>query len=744
MSGSARRILAVGILLVLGAVVVLGALARSMLHDHALWLERSYRNRWAFRDVPTRRGSICDRHGVPLVRDQPRFALELDYDTFRRRNPLGAAVAGARLLWPDAFDHAHFDAAETAALRLLQLPAKALHAEASSKELARDLRFYVSSVADGLSAKPRAECVRLLLAAVADRSELAVLDVLGLSRDQVARTARRRSESLRQLAAILRANGGEADLGALLEKQWDERIADRGRLLPVRTLARSLPFEVAADLACALEEWRGFRLRPAVDRGTSDLAAQLPSVSSLLGVVTPLGTHRNDGDRLKGMVDDLVEKAQVQDALPDDLDLSEDAVARLQARASSFLRNRVMLAGRYGRSGVESAMESMLAGQLGLRFVERDAHARERLLYRSLDVNPGHDVRVTLDVALQGVLERVLDTHARGLDTAMAVIDARSGDILAIGGRPLTIEQGGKLLERTISPAVTWRNAGYVGSLAKPFVLLEQLAAERAGLPHSDRASFIPCEKRYKEIPGTPRWLECDDFHGEDGRDPALAVAESCNVFFFQVAEGLGMEGLRRAFARAGWFDLAADERAMVQVRVPGVSGLSRPRVDPQGHMLQHVGIGYGVKASALSVARAYAALATGRLPTLGLVVDAERSPAIDLAVPADDLALVQEGLRRCVTEGTAASVSGLAELGVHGKTGTAEVNSKDENNAWFAGYLLAPSGRPTLAFAAVAYTVEDHGKESARMIADFLHGLAALPSGEALRRRWLQGEEDR
>lgn len=746
MSRSSSRIVAVAVALLAGGAVVVIALARLMLHDHAVWLERSYRNRWAFRDVPTRRGSICDRAGTVLVQDRPRFALDLDYDTFRRRNVVGAAIAGAKLLWPQAYDHVRLEGAEAAALRLLALPAAALHQDASSRQVARDLRFYVGSLAADLSTKTRSECVRQLLAAVAERSRRTVFEILQLERDDVARQMRARVAHLRRLAATLREQGALADLCAELEGQWAKHAAPPHAPLPTRTLARTLPFEVAADLACEQEIWVGFRLRPAVTRAASVAAAALPSLPSLLGVTTSVGAGESDWRRVDEMARELTAEAQLSDALPDDLELPDDALERLARRATSFLRYRAMIGGRFGRSGVEAAMEETLAGHPGLRFVERDASAREQLLYHSLDVNPGHDVRVTIDAELQAVLEQVLDERTRGLDTALVVIDAWTGDILAMGGRPLEIEQrDGRKVPRALSPAVSWRNAGYIGSLAKPFVLLEQFAAERAGRAHGDRAAFAPCARRYKKIPGTQRWLECDGVHGRDGLDPALAIAESCNVFFFQVAEGLQMEGLRRAYARAGWVEVAGDsDGQLLQARVPGLSGFSRPRVDTQGHMLQHVGIGYGVKANALSVARAYAGLATGSLPTLGLILGEARSPSVNLGVTAADLAVVHEGLRLCVASGTAAGIEGLAAFGVHGKTGTAEVNARDENNAWFAGFVLAPSGRPTLAFAAVAYTVDDHGKESARMVADFLRGVAARPDGDALRRRFIEGVEDR
>jgi cell division protein FtsI/penicillin-binding protein 2 len=87
--------------------------------------------------------------------------------------------------------------------------------------------------------------------------------------------------------------------------------------------------------------------------------------------------------------------------------------------------------------------------------------------------------------------------------------------------------------------------------------------------------------------------------------------------------------------------------------------------------------------------------------------------------------------------------IDGLVELGVHGKTGTAEVDDAEpaNNNAWFAGFAAADPAQPTLAFAAVAYGVADHGRESAQLIADFLR---RVRDDDHLRRRYFAGENPR
>ena len=97
---------------------------------------------------------------------------------------------------------------------------------------------------------------------------------------------------------------------------------------------------------------------------------------------------------------------------------------------------------RKGIQGIERVFESELAGNNGYRYTERDRTGREIVPYRGLEVEPvhGRDVRLTIDMHLQAILEEELDATYKELspETISAIlVDPKTGGILAMGTRPV-------------------------------------------------------------------------------------------------------------------------------------------------------------------------------------------------------------------------------------------------------------------------------------------------------------------
>lgn len=715
MSVSLRRIRQLAVLFGLGLAMVVAHLTDVMVVDHDAWLQRSYRNRWAFRDVPTRRGSVQDREGRWLTADQPCAAVELHYWAFRRYHPVGAAIEGANLaLDCDAIrlpGLAHLDYRDprhaTAALHLLvAVGVDKLRAEVSGKDNARDLRFYLSSLLSSLTNASHSQIGRQLRQAAAAGSQEPACHVLGLDPRELRALFAVRLQELVELDRRVRAGDRRAEvLWEVLESARAKRIewlgipkANRKRAPPDQKLccvADGLAFEVILYLASIQERHPGLLVHASVRRVRNTLPGRsgLASLEPFLGRVTPVFWRADQQQRDQQLLEQQLDQMAVE------LDeLSEEDVL-LSDRLRELVRDRAHKAvqgylrrGRVGTSGVEKELDLPLRGGPGLRFVERSRRTPERKLLGSFDVTPGLDCRLTFDLRLQALLEQALDEGLASLErdqaAAMAVVNMR-GDVLALASRPLD----------KLPAAVFWPSAGNIGSVGKPFVLLEHLDAMRRGRPHKPHREYHDCVGSYG-----PR-LGCDHSHLGDARDPVKALGESCNFFFYQAAEGLHGEGVLAAYAR---FGLAPGGRH--QQRIPGL-WLRNPVKTERSHRdPRRLAIGYGIQANVLTMARAYAGLATGRLPGLSFVLDGHRPGTVELGLHPDDLAVVRDGMEHCVREGTAAREAGLRELGVLAKTGTATVGEPRSkiNNAWLAGYLTRE--RPTLAFAAVVYGVRGYG----------------------------------
>jgi cell division protein FtsI/penicillin-binding protein 2 len=759
-------------------VVVVLNLWLLMVSDHEAWAARSDDNRWAFRSVPGRRGALLDRFGRELARDEPTTELAVHYVRFRIRHPVGAAVHGATTWARQQANRAgttydYGDGAlgpATAVRELLAMPARTLAPRVLPKDVASVLATSVTTVLAGCSGLPRSRVFASLRHAARSGEGAAVGDALvplGLDRQALLVAFEQRLAALHRLEARCStaarerpSHGPAADdipgLFATLEHlrraslakervTWEEDGETKeGSLIEAvrRPFASDVPYEIAAELALAAELYAGIEVLPAAKRVRT--VAPGTALQALLGGVAAIDKALPSREWLADLAEREMPDEWLADLAPPDVDGGDAAALRasMRERYSRELLQRE----RRGTSGIERAFDGELMGRLGLRFVEVDSRRREQVLWSHLRVAAGEAVQLTIDLDLQRLAEAAAvaartrnlhgdeSTHDR-IQAAIAIVDAATGDLLAYAGAPNASGSAAGI------PGVVWSGNGALGSVVKPFVLVEQLQSESMGRPHAPLASLAACSGSFRYGGQT---MGCGQAHYDAGRDPIEALAASCNLFFYQCALGLGDDGVARSLRRFGLAPTPADD-PFTACWQPGIRGLpaSRPRRDSEHTPLPKRAVGYGVEASPVDVARAYAALATGWLPTVALV------PGPRSRVPLDDVAgeleLVRRGLRACVEHGTAKRLSLLAELGMHGKTGTAEVGSRDENNAWFAGWL-PPGGDAgvQLCCCAVVYWVEDgvHGGDAAgQLVVDVLQSLRADP---VLQARYLAPEGGR
>jgi len=353
---------------------------------------------------------------------------------------------------------------------------------------------------------------------------------------------------------------------------------------------------------------------------------------------------------------------------------------------------------RVGRSGVERAYESRLRGEWGGQQVEVNAAGQVQRILGDKPARAGQDLRLTIDLPLQLAAERALDRVRKG---AIVAMDPQTGAIRALASRPTfdpnVFSPGPSSAQWAAlnGPQAPLLNRAFQGfPPASTFKIITTIAALESGLygPASrvmTMGSFCYAGLCYRD----------HGAHGAIGFPLALAV--SSNTFYYQVGLKIGPDPLFAAARRLGYGSLTGIE--LKGEETPGLLGDQAWKMKVLGEPWTSVdtitsSIGQGaLLVTPLQMARMYAAVANGGwLVTPHLV---ERpTPRTWIGLKPTTLAVLRDGLRQVVTNGTATLLNNPNLPPVAGKTGTGEDPPRPDHS-WFGGY--APVDRPTLVIIA-------------------------------------------
>ncbi len=197
-----------------------------------------------------------------------------------------------------------------------------------------------------------------------------------------------------------------------------------------------------------------------------------------------------------------------------------------------------------GKTGVELQFEERLHGHAGLERVETNALGRVIRPLERVAPNPGQDMYLTIDSRIQRVAEDALEDFAGSI----VVIDVRNGDVLALASKPMydpnlfvhgiDVETYRELQNDLDRPLFNRALRGQYppGSTIKPFFSL-------AALQHnifrpSDRV-FCP---GFYTIQGVSHRWRCWQRRGHGHMNMEDAMAQSCDVYFYDLAYKLGID----------------------------------------------------------------------------------------------------------------------------------------------------------------------------------------------------------
>ncbi|HWA40640.1 MAG TPA: penicillin-binding transpeptidase domain-containing protein, partial [Gemmatimonadales bacterium] len=242
-----------------------------------------------------------------------------------------------------------------------------------------------------------------------------------------------------------------------------------------------------------------------------------------------------------------------------------------------------------GKAGLELEYDRLLRGTPGMRYIE--VNARGRLVREDGAAPPrppatGAAVRTTIDLDLQRFVDSIWPAGVRGALVAMTP----DGQVLALYSSPTydpNLFIGGISGEqwRTLrdDPANPRYNRAIQGRYppASPFTLAVAAMALRRGLVTFSSHMPEPCTGSFRY---GNRVFRCWDPRGHGSLDLTGAIAQSCDVYFYQLGLKIGLENLladgqAMGFRGRSGVDL---EGEMMSIIPPDVAYFDR-RYGPRG-----------------------------------------------------------------------------------------------------------------------------------------------------------------
>ena len=403
-----------------------------------------------------------------------------------------------------------------------------------------------------------------------------------------------------------------------------------------------------------------------------------------------------------------------------------------------------------GQAGIEAQYNRALMGQDGYRSVIVNSRGLEKDEAGRRPPRDGPSLMLTLDADLQRAVERAF----RGRAGSAVALDPETGEVLAMTSIPaydpnhftMGIEAAA-WNELARDPATPLMNRVIQGQYAPGslFKIVMAIAALEEGIVTPERTFYCP---GYLSI--YDNVFRCNRADGHGMVSLRRALAESCNVYFYQVGVQLEIERIARWARTLGLgaptgVDLPHEASGLVPSpawklrtqRLPWYAGETVSVAIGQGQLTAtplQMGCLAAMVASGGKLVRPRLVRALGGRP-----VAAE--PPRDLGLKPGTLAAVRAGLFAVVNDhgsGWRARIDGVE---VCGKTGSAQVVSHArlargtpaaalQPHAWFIAY--APAERPRIALAVLV----EHGGSGGEAAAPLAREILTRFLGDTLPRR--------
>jgi penicillin-binding protein 2 len=394
-----------------------------------------------------------------------------------------------------------------------------------------------------------------------------------------------------------------------------------------------------------------------------------------------------------------------------------------------------------GKSGVEQFYNDILIGKDGSRRALVNSHGKEVGRLSTDAAIPGRPLKLTIDLDIQKAAEESLNGH----NGAIVAMDPHTGEVLAMVSRPtfdpnlFSVRISSKDWNALITdPAKPLFNKAIQAQLApgSVFKIIMSVAGSQEGIAQTMKVHCSGSAVFYGHRFGC--WVKTG--HG-DVEFPK-AIYQSCDVFFYTLAEKLGIE---RIAHYAQEFGLGQRTGIDLPQEASGVM----PSEEWKAKFFKQkwfagetisVGIGQGaVTVSPIQLARAIGAITSdGRMvrPHVAFPQDlppqyvevANRDREVQkINIDPENWITITNAMAHVVDVGGSAPSAHLPGIDFAGKTGSAQLVSLEKRkalgtkgdefkqNGWFVG--ITPRRNPDIVVA-ILFEGGEHGKLAARLVA--------------------------
>ncbi len=390
-----------------------------------------------------------------------------------------------------------------------------------------------------------------------------------------------------------------------------------------------------------------------------------------------------------------------------------------------------------GKSGVELQYNQVLMGKNGSRQVLVNSKGKEVGELDQKPAVPGHNLKLTLDIDVQIAAEEAMGDK----NGAMIAMDPRTGEILAMVSRPtfdpndfaVRISRGewNKLVNDPDKPLL---NKAIQAQLApgSTFKILMSVAGWQEGIAQTLNVHCNGGATFYGRRFGC--WVKT----GHGAVDLTRAIYQSCDVFFYTLAEKLGIDRISKYATAMGLgqktgIDLPEEASGVMPSEEWKIRNFKQKWY--AGETIS-VGIGQGAVATTpVQLMRAISAISMDGRMVVPHVASPTGLPSeylethhytdvTNIPINPDGFNLITDAMARVLLpEGTAPSAH-VPGVDIAGKTGSAQIvslavralhqnNEALNQNGWFVGFT--PRRNPDI-IVAVLFEGGEHGKLAARL----------------------------